>query len=98
MIVKEINKPGCLISTKECKNFKSGYVILGKGEVIGKHKTGDGEEILIILEGIARIIVEKEIALVESPATVLIPPNTLHSVENDSEKTLKYVYIVANGK
>jgi mannose-6-phosphate isomerase-like protein (cupin superfamily) len=75
--------------------MKSGYVILQPNEAIGEHTTGDNEEMLIILHGIAQIECEGESSEVGANSVAYIPKNSRHNVINHSTEALKYIYVVA---
>ena len=75
----------------------SGFVILKKGESIGKHNTKSFEELLIVFSGKGKFEVEgKEPIFFKKNKAVYCPPFSEHNVTNIGEKDLKYVYIVAN--
>jgi mannose-6-phosphate isomerase-like protein (cupin superfamily) len=88
-----------LFSTKEdtALSFRSGLVILAKGEGIGKHDTESQEEMLIILKGEGELITEgNNIIRFKKNEALYIPPHTLHDVKNTGKSSLKYVFITAN--
>ena len=87
-----------LFSTKEksALSFRSGHVILGKNENIGKHDTGDSEEILIILEGKGRLYINgNENINFEKNTALYVPPKTTHDVINTGQCYLKYIFVTA---
>ncbi len=98
MFVKRLVKPKTLIASSDGRQFRSGYVVLRKGEEVGEHSTKSGEEILVILKGISKITVNGKSKKVSAASVVLIPPYTIHNVKNASAVPLKYVYIVSEAK
>lgn len=75
--------------------LKSGYVILQPGESVGEHSTENKEEIVIILEGEAEVIVEGNTpSMVKGQNAIYIPPVTIHNIKNIGEDQLKYVFTV----
>lgn len=73
-----------------------GLVTLKPQELIGKHKTEDKEEVLIILKGSAIVYYGKNKKLKASQNTfVFIPAETLHNVKNSGNKILQYVYVTS---
>ena len=62
---------------------------------MGEHSTQDGEEVIVLMEGTAEVTAGGKTETVRAPALVLIPANTSHNVKNQSERSLKYVYVVA---
>lgn len=75
----------------------SGFVVLKKGESIGKHNTNSYEELLIVLRGKGKFEVEgKEPIYFKENEALYCPPFNEHNVTNIGEEDLKYVYVVAN--
>jgi len=93
-IVLPLNKAGTLIKPPISKKIKAGYVILKKGEEIGEHVTKNREEIIIILDGVAKITVESENKEIRKNHLIFIPANKKHNLINIYSKVLKYIYIV----
>ncbi len=91
-----LKEPGPIITSSESDQLRSGYVVLEPGRDVGEHTTENGEEVLVILEGTAEIIVGSRTTgkTVHSPSAVLIPAHTVHNVLNRSRMDLKYVYII----
>ena len=76
------------------KKLKSGRVVLNPGESVGKHTTKNKEEIILVVKGKATVIIEgKEMELDEGKSH-FIKDNISHDVRNDTDKPLKYVYVV----
>ena len=95
MLIKKIGEAGRLVGRDDGHQFRSGCVVLKPGEEVGEHSTEKGEELIIILEGTARVIAADEAEDVDAPSLVVIPPHTIHNVKNESYKMLRYVYNVA---
>lgn len=98
MLVRRLATPGAVISLSDGHQFKSGYVLLEPGEQVGEHKTGDGEELIIFMSGMAEVACDGEKERVQAPSAVLIPAHALHNVRNESKSLLRYVYVVAVGR
>lgn len=94
MLVKRLEKAGALVSRLDSKQLRSGYVMLEPGNDVGEHKTEDGEELILIVDGKAEIMINGQREIVESPCVSLIPAKTIHNVKNISTTLLKYVYVV----
>lgn len=94
MYTKTISVTETLIKPPLSEKLKSGCVVLKKNQEVGEHVTKDKEEILIILQGKARIICENEIRDVDNGTFVFIPKNKKHNVVNRSREVLKYIYVV----
>lgn len=82
-----------------CENsvcMKSGEVVLKKGEEIGCHNTGRKEELIVVLEGNAKVEINNNFfERVESGSVIYFPPSTLHNIKNTDEEILRYIYITA---
>ena len=76
--------------------IRSGRVILRKGENVGEHITNGVEELLVILEGTAEVIIHgKKTIKAMKNAAVYIPPNTRHDVRNKNSRVMRYLYITS---
>ena len=85
-----------LIGAPATVTMRSGYVVLGPGQSVGRHSTGRYEEELVVLEGTGRLIIRggPELAL-NGRSVAYSPPNTEHDVTNTGATPLRYVYVVA---
>ncbi len=83
----------------ETVTIRSGRVILAPGKSVGKHSTGDNEEVLIILtaQGEMRITGGTTLKLSKS-VIAYCPPRTEHDAFNIGTDTLRYVYVVARAR
>jgi quercetin dioxygenase-like cupin family protein len=95
MLIRPLNVPGRVISRLERCQFRSGYVVLEPGREIGEHRTEAGEELIVLLEGTAKVISGGKEGNAKSPSVVLIPPHTLHNVKNEGQGALRYLYVVS---
>ena len=76
--------------------MRSGYVVLGPGQSVGRHSTGRFEEEIVVLEGAGRLVVSGGPDLpLRRLSVAYSPPNTEHDVTNTGAVPLRYVYIVA---
>lgn len=94
--IKKIKEVGRLIAPPDSIRLKSGYVELKPRQSIGEHVTKAKEEIIIILQGEATVIVEDKASSVKKGHLVYISPNKKHNIRNDSSKNLKYIYITSS--
>lgn len=79
--------------------MKSGLEALAPGQSVGKHSTGQHEELLVILEGKGEMIFKDGSTLpVEANHALYCPPETEHDVSNTGTGILRYVYVVASIK
>ncbi len=68
-------------------------------EIVGEHSTKDREEIIIIVEGKARVSFGKKgHFILEEKSFIYLPCSTKHNVENVGKGLLKYTYITARAK
>jgi mannose-6-phosphate isomerase-like protein (cupin superfamily) len=80
----------------ETVTMRSGRVILAPGKSVGKHSTGQNEEVLVILEGRGEMrIMGKDALKLDKNVVAYCPPHTEHDVLNTGTGVLRYVYIVA---
>lgn len=98
MFIKSLKLAGSLIKPPKSKNIKAGLVILKKGEEVGEHITENREEVIIIIQGQARVFLEGQGKTVKQNSLVFIPENKKHNLKNISKKTLKYLYVVSLNK
>lgn len=95
-LIKRLERPGALVSASDCHQLRSGYVLLKPGEEVGEHTTGEGEELILIMEDAADITSSGKAETVRAPASVLVSAHSVHNVKNNSEGALWYVYVVAH--
>jgi mannose-6-phosphate isomerase-like protein (cupin superfamily) len=80
----------------ETAGMRSGLVVLAPQKSVGRHSTGQNEELLIVLEGKGEMLFgDGHILPVEANHAVYCPPRTVHDVKNTGRDTLRYVYVVA---
>ena len=80
----------------ETVSMRSGLITLQPHQSIGKHSTGQHEEMLVVLEGEGKMLFDDGITLAIAANHVLYcPPETAHDVLNTGKGSLRYVYIVA---
>jgi len=83
----------------ESVTMKSGLVVLEPGKSVGKHTTGQHEEVLVVLEGKGEMSFNDASKLHMKPNYALYcPPETEHNVTNTGRSVLRYVYVVASTK
>lgn len=80
-------------------SMRSGHVVLGPGQSVGTHSTGDHEEILVVFQGAGKMTITggPELALTPN-AIAYCPPRTEHDVTNTGPQPLRYLYVVAAAK
>ncbi len=80
-------------------SMRSGQVVLAPGQSVGKHSTGEYEEVLVVFEGTGRMVIAGGPELALAPHTVAYcPPRTEHDVNNTGLQPLRYLYLVAAAK
>jgi mannose-6-phosphate isomerase-like protein (cupin superfamily) len=88
-----------LAGPPESVTMKSGLVVLVPGASVGKHTTGQHEEMLVILEGQGKMDFRDGSSLdVKANHALYCPPQTEHNVTNTGHGVLRYVYVVASTK
>lgn len=83
----------------ESVTMKSELVVLAPGKSVGKHSTGQHEELLVVLEGQGEMTFKDGSKLdVKANYALYCPPETEHNVTNTGTAVLRYVYVVASTK
>ena len=83
----------------ETAGMRSGLVVLAPQKSVGRHSTGQNEEVLIVLEGTGEMLFSDGHSLpVQASHAVYCPPHTVHDVKNTGQVALRYVYVVAHIK
>ena len=81
----------------ESVRMKSGYVVLHPNQSVGKHSTGQHEELLVVLEGHGQMVLtEGKTVDVKANSALYCPPETEHDVMNTGDSVMRYVYVVAD--
>ena len=93
MLVRNLGEEGAIVSASDSRQIRSGLVVLEQGKEVGKHETGGGEELIVILEGTAELQGDGVTKTVHAPSVVLVPAHTAHNVRNPSKVPLRYVYV-----
>jgi quercetin dioxygenase-like cupin family protein len=77
-------------------SMRSGYVVLGPGESVGKHSTGGYEEVVVVFEGKGKMTITggPELSLGQG-SVAYCPPQKEHDVTNIGSQPLRYLYVVA---
>jgi mannose-6-phosphate isomerase-like protein (cupin superfamily) len=75
--------------------MRSGRVVLKAGEDMHRHSTENNEELLVFLQGKARVLLGNETLTMEAGQVLYIPPQTEHTLHNDGPDELRYIYTVA---
>jgi len=88
-----------LAGPPESVTMKSGLVVLAPNKSVGKHSTGQHEELLVVLEGQGEMSFKDGSKLeVKANHALYCPPQTEHNVTNTGRGMLRYVYVVASVK
>jgi mannose-6-phosphate isomerase-like protein (cupin superfamily) len=65
------------------------------GEDIHRHSTENNEELLVFLQGQARVLMGNQTLTMEAGQVLNIPPQTEYALHNDGPDELRYIYTVA---
>ena len=88
-----------LAGPPESVTMKSGLEVLAPKQSVGKHSTGQHEELLVVLEGQGVMTFKDGSKLdVQANHALYCPPETEHNVTNTGSGVLRYVYVVASTK
>ena len=78
---------------KEGKNHLVKNIIVKPGEKLSLQSHRHRSEHWIIVEGIARVTINKTIKTVKSNESIFIPKEAKHRIENDSKEDLKIIEV-----
>lgn len=82
-----------LILPREITELMEGELIrMRKGSKTPAHSHNKEEQVYIILQGKARIKIEKEEKIIEKDYVVYIPRNKIHEIKAIGEEDLVYMY------
>ncbi len=84
-----------LTGPPQTAGMRSGKVALAPGAAMHRHSTEHNEELLVFLQGRARVVLGAETVPAEAGQVLYIPPHTDHEVHNDGPGELTYIYTVA---
>jgi len=88
-----------LAGPPETFTMRSGSVVLLPSKSVGKHSTGDYEEVLVVFSGRGEMRMANGTILNLKPYALLYcPPDTEHDVVNTGSEPLRYVYVVARAR
>jgi mannose-6-phosphate isomerase-like protein (cupin superfamily) len=88
-----------LAGPPESVTMRSGLEVLAPNKSVGKHSTGQHEELLVVLEGQGEMSFKDGSKLdVKANHALYCPPETEHNVTNTGGSVLRYVYVVASTK
>jgi mannose-6-phosphate isomerase-like protein (cupin superfamily) len=83
----------------ETSTMRSGFIQLSPGKSVGKHNTEKFEEMVIVMNGSAEMLITGGKSLhIEKGDAAYCPPHTEHDVRNAGTDTLRYIYVVAESK
>ncbi len=91
----DLNQTRSIIKPPKSEKIKAGLVVLQPGEEVGKHRTENCEEIIVVIEGTAVALVNDQETTISQHETHYVPKNIPHNIFNRTDKILKYYYIVS---
>ena len=77
------------------RRIRSRLEELAPGESVGEHVTHHREEVVLFLEGRAKVTLEGTEHIVDAPWGLYIGPQVTHDIANAGDGVLRYVYVVA---
>jgi quercetin dioxygenase-like cupin family protein len=91
-VQKKLIIPG-RITPNNSKFIRGRVVLKGPGDETGAHVAKGKEEIIIVLEGVATVQLEKGKNLVRAGSSFFVADGVLHNVRNEGDGPLRYVYV-----
>jgi mannose-6-phosphate isomerase-like protein (cupin superfamily) len=83
----------------ETVTMRSGSIVLFPSKNVGKHTTGNNEEVLVVFSGTGEMRLADGTILNLKPYAILYcPPDVEHDVFNTGSEPLRYVYVVARAR
>ena len=83
----------------ETVTMRSGSIVLAPSKNVGRHTTGNNEEVLVVFSGSGEMRLGDGTILNLKPYVILYcPPDTEHDVFNTGSEPLRYVYLVARAR
>jgi mannose-6-phosphate isomerase-like protein (cupin superfamily) len=83
----------------ETVTMRSGSIVLLQSKNVGKHSTGNNEEVLVVFSGSGEMRLADGTILNLKPYAILYcPPDMEHDVFNTGSEPLRYVYVVARAR
>ena len=93
ILARTMRQSGTLISSKDSHQLVSGCVTLAPGAEVGEHRTGSGEELIVLLNGTVEVSVGEHARTVRSPGVILVPAHAPHNVNSGGSDPARYVYV-----
>jgi mannose-6-phosphate isomerase-like protein (cupin superfamily) len=76
--------------------IKAGHVRLEPKENIGEHSTAEREEVIFVLKGRGKAIINRKNSLkIEEGSVLYIPPRKIHDIKNTGPGILEYLYVTS---
>jgi mannose-6-phosphate isomerase-like protein (cupin superfamily) len=83
----------------ETVTMRSGSIVLLPARNVGRHTTGNNEEVLVVFSGGGEMRLADGTVLNLKPYAILYcPPDMEHDVFNTGNEPLRYVYLVARAR
>jgi mannose-6-phosphate isomerase-like protein (cupin superfamily) len=83
----------------ETVTMRSGSIVLLPSKNVGRHTTGNNEEVLVVFSGSGEMRMADGTILNLKPYAILYcPPDMEHDVFNTGSEPLRYVYVVARAR
>jgi mannose-6-phosphate isomerase-like protein (cupin superfamily) len=83
----------------ETVTMRSGSIVLLPSQNVGRHTTGNNEEVLVVFSGSGEMRLADGTILNLKPYAILYcPPDMEHDVFNTGSEPLRYVYVVARAR
>lgn len=94
MHIKKVKNRGDIFKPPISKKIMSGHVVLHQGEGVAEHVAEGGEEMIYIVAGQAVVVIDGEREKIEAGTAAYVPYGKTHSIKNEDEDALQYIYVV----
>ncbi|RLI10728.1 hypothetical protein DRO33_05310 [Candidatus Bathyarchaeota archaeon] len=87
-----------ILSRPLTKAVRVGFTFLRPGQNVGRHTTGDNEEVIVVLRGRGLLEADGLEHELSEGCVAYVGPRTEHDILNVGDGPLAYIYVVASSE